>query len=988
MKTKLLTSMRKLLLILFVLVANLAIAQDVVPLILNNTSEFRDDEVYIGIVGKTISEPKTHLWVDPRTGNQFPMSTQYNTLNGPVYNGNMGPGGAGKYANIFVKLSEIPNKTIMVKKIHGCRVFFAVKSPMYLYFFGPTGGFSAPDHFNTVDPNRGIKHDFMELSFDNIGYWANTTRVDRYEYPVSVELFSADGQIQRTGELKKHTEIGAAFKASVPVEFQGCYDPATGSIAFPTKTKDFVDGSIGGLPRGKYAGYLDGYITSVWNKYTNEDLIFNGEMDGVWKGRVINGQLVMTCISGQFLNRRGIVQAKPTTQEAFEGKGVLDRVIQDGLTDLVVQKHVCAALTRHMISTGANPGVQQWGDVSKFYQESPCNHYAKFWHQQGISVNRMAYGFCYDDVFEQSSTVSVRTATKVIAYFGGFSTNTNNVAPTVSITSPGNSASFNAPATVNIAANASDSDGSITKVEFFNGSTKLGEDVSSPYTFSWTNVAAGSYALTAKATDNAGAVTTSGVVNINVTGTVTQTPYGGTAASIPGTVEMENYDNGGQNVAFNDVSGNNEGGAYRSDAVDIEAVSGGGYNVGWIVAGEWLEYTVNVKTAGAYRLEARVAATAPDKSFKVQLDGSDIATINVPNTGGWQNWSLVTVNTSSLSAGQKVLRVYANTSDFNLDRLTFTALTVTNAAPTATLTSPANNTNYNAPASITITANASDSDGSISKVEFYNGSALLGSRTAAPYSFTWSNVAAGTYTITARAYDNQNATGNSGAVTVRVNAPQAGMLIQAEAYNFMSGVMIEATRDVDGVSNVGSIDGNDWMAYSNITIPTSGAYLIEYRVASIYNGATISLDLNGGSVVLGEIVVPNTGNWQAWRTISHTVNINAGTYNFGIFAKVGGFNLNWWKITKVNSTARLAAAEPKIDMQTLSVYPNPADEILSIITPSEVKDGTYSIVNGMGIVSKSGSFTNNTIDLSDLNAGFYTIIINSDKTYSKTFIRN
>ncbi|RYE16567.1 MAG: carbohydrate-binding protein, partial [Sphingobacteriales bacterium] len=333
-----------------------------------------------------------------------------------------------------------------------------------------------------------------------------------------------------------------------------------------------------------------------------------------------------------------------------------------------------------------------------------------------------------------------------------------------------------------------------------NAAVTFGTNVTDPvaFTFNWTNVSAGSYTVTAKAYDNGGAVTTSGAIGINVNGVVTQTPYGGTALSIPGVVEMENYDNGGQNVAFNDISGNNEGGAYRADAVDIEAVSGGGYNVGWIAAGEWLEYTVNIKTAGTYKLEARVAATAPDKSFAVQIDGGTIATINVPNTGGWQSWTTVTVNTSSISVGTKILRVYANSSDFNVDRLTFTTVSTTNAAPSVTITSPGNNSNFNAPATITITANATDSDGSIAKVEFYNGASLLGVKSAAPYSFTWSNVAAGTYTITARAFDNLGATRNSGAVTVKANAVQS-TLIQAEAYNFMSGVMIEPTRDVDGV---------------------------------------------------------------------------------------------------------------------------------------------------------------------------------------------
>lgn len=90
------------------------------------------------------------------------------------------------------------------------------------------------------------------------------------------------------------------------------------------------------------------------------------------------------------------------------------------------------------------------------------------------------------------------------------------VAPTVSITQPSAGASFTAPATVSIAANAADADGSIAKVEFFNGTTRLGEDTTAPYTYSWTGVAQGSYSLTAKATDNSASSTTSAAVSITV----------------------------------------------------------------------------------------------------------------------------------------------------------------------------------------------------------------------------------------------------------------------------------------------------------------------------------------------------------------------------------------------------------------------------------------------------------------------------------------
>jgi hypothetical protein len=91
-----------------------------------------------------------------------------------------------------------------------------------------------------------------------------------------------------------------------------------------------------------------------------------------------------------------------------------------------------------------------------------------------------------------------------------------NQAPTVALTSPSNGASFTSPAKITLAANAADSDGRVVKVEFFNGATKLGEDTSAPYTTQWNSGAAGSYTLTARVTDNAGAATTSSPVIITV----------------------------------------------------------------------------------------------------------------------------------------------------------------------------------------------------------------------------------------------------------------------------------------------------------------------------------------------------------------------------------------------------------------------------------------------------------------------------------------
>jgi chitinase len=92
-----------------------------------------------------------------------------------------------------------------------------------------------------------------------------------------------------------------------------------------------------------------------------------------------------------------------------------------------------------------------------------------------------------------------------------------------------------------------------------------------------------------------------------------QSPFntGGTPWAVPGTIEMENYDYGGEGVAYHDNDSVNSTGAYRSDGVDVAGCTEGGYCVAWAYQGEWLKYTINVATAGVYTVQARVASDGP-----------------------------------------------------------------------------------------------------------------------------------------------------------------------------------------------------------------------------------------------------------------------------------------------------------------------------------------------------------------------------------------
>ena len=252
-----------------------------------------------------------------------------------------------------------------------------------------------------------------------------------------------------------------------------------------------------------------------------------------------------------------------------------------------------------------------------------------------------------------------------------------NAAPTAALTAPANGASFTQGTAITVSANAADSDGSIARVEFYDGATLIGSDTSPPYSVAWSGAAAGSHTLTARAFDSAGATATSAPVTINVD----------------------------------------------------------------------------------------VAANAP---------------------------------------------------------------------PSVSLTAPADGTGFSQGTAITVSANAADSDGSIARVEFYDGATLIGSDTSAPYSVAWSGAAAGPHTITARAVDNAAATTTSAAVVVSVNAPSAaGTGLQGSYYgtNNLSGSVklqrVEAVNFNWGAAAPGTGVPADnfsarWTGY--VLTPSAGAY--------------------------------------------------------------------------------------------------------------------------------------------------------------------
>jgi hypothetical protein len=154
-----------------------------------------------------------------------------------------------------------------------------------------------------------------------------------------------------------------------------------------------------------------------------------------------------------------------------------------------------------------------------------------------------------------------------------------------------------------------------------------------------------------------------------------EAPYGGTAAAVPGTVQAANYDTGGQGVAYNVTSVNGSANSYRPDGVDLETCTdtGCGYDLGWTATGQWFRYTVNASAARSYTVTLRVASPSgvTDGLHIASSSGANLSgSVNIPDTGGWQDWASVTV-TVTLAVGQQTLTVYQDNGGWNLHTLAF-----------------------------------------------------------------------------------------------------------------------------------------------------------------------------------------------------------------------------------------------------------------------------------------------------------------------------
>jgi N-acetylneuraminic acid mutarotase len=166
----------------------------------------------------------------------------------------------------------------------------------------------------------------------------------------------------------------------------------------------------------------------------------------------------------------------------------------------------------------------------------------------------------------------------------------------------------------------------------------------------------------------------------SATVTIADNDSASTVPTLPGTLQAEDFDNGPSGTAYFDLDAANQGGAYRSTAVDIVAKAGGGYVVGYTRAGEWLAYTVDI-TGGTYTIGVSAASGTAGGTVHFEVDGVDVTgPITITGTGGWDTYQTFTKSNITLPAGRHVVKFAIDSSVFGGDVANFDAFTFTLAA--------------------------------------------------------------------------------------------------------------------------------------------------------------------------------------------------------------------------------------------------------------------------------------------------------------------
>jgi hypothetical protein len=407
------------------------------------------------------------------------------------------------------------------------------------------------------------------------------------------------------------------------------------------------------------------------------------------------------------------------------------------------------------------------------------------------------------------------------------------VAPMFGLRSPAANAVLTASPTLKLVASGSDPDGFIAKVEFYQGVIKLGQVTNNlaavtNFVYTWTNVPAGNYSLTTVATDNGGSATTSAPVSLTI-----QAIAANATNLVPAESVWKYLDNG-----------TDQGTAWRALSFPDGGWASGPAQLGYGDGDEVTEIGFGANASAKYittyfrktfvysnvvSLTNLILNVLRDDGVVVYLNGNEIfrdnlgagqnylTTAPIAISGAEESVTFLTANVSPtfMVNGTNILAVEmhqnAGTSSdlsFDLQLIAFGG-TATNTPPLVSISNPTNNQVFGAPANIAITADATDPDGSISKVEFYSGITKIGESLTSPWTFSWNGVAIGSYNLRAVATDNSSSTTTSAVVNVSVVAnspPTVAITSPTNNQAFSSGQTITISANATDNGSVSKVE--------------------------------------------------------------------------------------------------------------------------------------------------------------------------------------
>ncbi len=351
----------------------------------------------------------------------------------------------------------------------------------------------------------------------------------------------------------------------------------------------------------------------------------------------------------------------------------------------------------------------------------------------------------------------------------------------------------------------------------------------------------------------------------------------------PTRIEAEDYDQGGEGVAYHDTTLGNLGGQYRKDDVDIETIAAGGYDIGYVKDGEWLTYTIDVPSTSAYTAVFRVSSWGAGRSIGVSVDGAQAATVPVAMTGSYSSFTLSVVS-FTMTQGTHTVRLTFNGDSQNLDYFdlipgNYATTTVPTTVPTTAATTVATTVPTTAPTT-TVT-------------------------TVKPTTVATTTVATTATTVPITTVPLTTTPAPSGTVwqiPTRIEAENYDLGGENVAYHDtttgnLGGQYRQDDVDIEAMSaggyNVCWIRDGEWLRY-HVSVPNTGVYTATFRVGSWSQGKAITIEVDGVGAAVA--AVPNTGSNSVFTTTAAALPLTAGAHTITLTFNGDGQNLDWFAL--------------------------------------------------------------------------------------------